>query len=86
MTNHMRERDPRHPLLSTSHPPDPRRSWEGRAINNRGVGGIPFLWPRTRDSQKEEEEEEEDDDDDDDDELDSESPGPLQITQGQDQQ
>ena len=33
---------PTAPLWPTSHPPDPRRSREGRAISKRGVGGIPF--------------------------------------------
>ena len=37
-----RKKIPTPPLLPTSHPPDPRRSREGRAINKRGVGGILF--------------------------------------------
>ena len=32
---------PTAPLMSTSHPPDPRRSQEGRASNKRGVGESP---------------------------------------------
>ena len=38
---------PAAPLLLTSHPPDPRRSREGRACSKRGVGGIPFHSPGT---------------------------------------
>ena len=40
---------PTAPLRPTSHPPDPRRSREGRAISKRGVGGIPFHFPRGQD-------------------------------------
>ena len=64
------------PLLPTSHPPDPRKSREGRAINKRGVGGIPFLNLGTREQGQE---------------LGRRKrtegpPDPLQITQGQDLQ
>ena len=45
---------PTAPLLPTSHPPDPRRSREGRAISKRGVGGIPFHNLKTREQDQEE--------------------------------
>ena len=49
---------PTAPLRPTSHPPDPRRSREGRAISKRGVGGIPVPQPgdkRTRPERREKE-------------------------------
>ena len=45
---------PTAPLKLTSHPPDPRRSREGRAISKRGVGGIPVSSLGTREPNQKE--------------------------------
>ena len=51
-----RKKIPTAPLLPTSHPPDPRRSREGRAISKRGGRRDPFPKPgdkRTRNKKRE---------------------------------